>query len=123
MPVFGKLSLERLATCDQRLQLIANAAILITDFSVSCGYRGEQAQNEAYAAGHSRLRYPQSRHNRSPSQAMDLIPWPVDWGNIGRFKALAKIVKKTAADMNIPLDWGGDWLTFKDYPHYELRNY
>lgn len=120
MPTFGKMSLERLATCDERLQRVAHAAIARTDFSVACGYRGEQEQNEAYARGFSKLKFPQSKHNIKPSKAMDLVPWPVDWKNIDRFKDLAAIVKQEAAKLDVKVRWGGDWAKFRDYPHFEL---
>lgn len=120
MPSFGRLSLERLKTCDPRLQDVAHAAIIRVNFSVACGHRGEQEQNEAFARGFSKLVYPKSRHNTSPSQAMDLVPWPVDWNNIEAFKGLAKIVLEEAAKLHIPLEWGGDWARFRDLPHYQL---
>lgn len=120
MPTFGKMSLERLATCDERLQRVARAAIARTDFSVACGHRGEQEQNEAYARGFSKLKFPQSKHNIKPSKAMDLVPWPVDWKNIDRFKDLAAIVKQEAAKLDVKIRWGGDWAKFRDYPHFEL---
>lgn len=120
MPVFGALSLQRLATCDTRLQDIAKASILRTDFSVAVGHRGQQEQEEAVALGRSKLHWPKSAHNSMPSRAMDLVPWPVDWQDLERFKALAVIVKEEAARLHIPLVWGGDWTTFKDWDHFEL---
>lgn len=122
MPQFGTLSKSRLVTCDPKLQDLAYAAIRLTDFSVACGHRGEQEQNEKFAQGFSQLRWPHSKHNKMPSLAMDLIPWPVDWGNIGRFQALAKIVKAEAAKLGIAIEWGGDWKAFKDWPHYQLKD-
>jgi peptidoglycan LD-endopeptidase CwlK len=120
MPTFGKISLERLKTCDKRLQDIAHAAIKRTDFSVACGHRGEQEQNEAFARGFSKLKFPKSKHNKTPSLAMDLVPFPVDWKNLKRFDALAVIVKDEAARLGVKLVWGGDWVKFRDRPHYEL---
>jgi peptidoglycan L-alanyl-D-glutamate endopeptidase CwlK len=122
MPTFGKLSLERLATCDPRLQDIAHAAIKRTDFSVACGYRGEQEQNEAFARGFSKLRFPESKHNIKPSKAMDLVPFPVNWKDIDGFKWLGKIVKEEAAKLHIKIRWGGDFVKWKDYPHFELTD-
>jgi peptidoglycan L-alanyl-D-glutamate endopeptidase CwlK len=29
--------------------------------------------------------------------------------------------KQAAADMKVPIVSGGDWRTFKDYPHIELN--
>jgi len=121
MPSFSKLSLERLATCDTRLQDVAHAAIKRVDFMVACGHRGEQEQNEAFARGYSKLKYPASKHNKSPSLAMDLVPWPVGWKDIDRFKALAQIVKEEAAKLHIKIEWGGDWVKFRDRPHFQVE--
>ncbi|WP_084494694.1 M15 family metallopeptidase [Alkanindiges illinoisensis] len=27
---------------------------------------------------------------------------------------------EAAKELNIPLEWGGDWKNFKDGPHYQL---
>ncbi len=120
MPTFSKLSLERLATCHPLLQDVARAAIKRVDFLVACGRRGEQEQNEAFARGFSKLKFPNSKHNKTPSLAMDLVPWPVDWNDVKRFEALAKIVKEEAAKLGVAISWGGDWKKFRDRPHYEL---
>ena len=120
MPKFSKLSLERLATCHLDLQRVAKAAIKRTDFTVSCGHRGEQEQNEAFARGFSKLKFPNSKHNKTPSLAMDLVPYPVDWEDVKRFDELAVIVKEEAIKLGVSLTWGGNWPKFKDRPHYEL---
>jgi peptidoglycan L-alanyl-D-glutamate endopeptidase CwlK len=39
--------------------------------------------------------------------------WPL-------YDRLAPIIKKAAADVNVPIEWGGDWSTLKDGPHYQL---
>ena len=30
-------------------------------------------------------------------------------------------MKKAADMLDTPIVWGGDWKTFKDYPHFELK--
>ena len=61
-----------------------------------------------------------SRH--LTGHAVDLAPvingavswdWPL-------YHRLAKTVKASAAELGVPLTWGGDWRTFKDGPHWEL---
>jgi len=51
---------------------------------------------------------------------MDLAPFPIDWNNLDRFAELAKVIKRIAKENNTPLEWGGDWKNFKDYPHFQL---
>ena len=36
------------------------------------------------------------------------------------YTALSKIIKQAAKDLGVPIEWGGDWRSFKDGPHYQL---
>ena len=74
MPVFGKRSLQKLETCDPRLQEICKEAIKVMDFTVLCGHRAEDEQNRVYNEGKSKLQWPKSKHNSKPSIAIDLAP-------------------------------------------------
>jgi len=62
---FGRLSLERLATCAEPLQTVMHAVMArqIMDFAIVVGHRGQADQNLAYARGNSKLQWPHSRHN------------------------------------------------------------
>lgn len=51
--------------------------------------------------------------------AVDLAPYPIDWNDFARFKALGALVKQAAAQVGVNLTWGGDWKK-PDMPHYEL---
>ena len=120
MPSFSKKSIDNLVTCDQKLQAILNRAIEDFDFSVIGGYRDEKTQNKYYDEGRSRLKYPYSNHNKYPSRAVDIVPYPIDWDDEFRFYKLATHVYQIASIMKIPIRWGGTWRTFKDLPHFEL---
>ena len=76
MPAFSKTSMARLETCADAIQDILMEAIKIKDFSVICGHRDEKDQNEAYLNNFSKLKFPQSKHNKLPSIAVDI--WPYD---------------------------------------------
>lgn len=66
-----------------------------------------------------------SRHLISPDgmvRAVDIAPlvdgkaswaWPL-------YHKLAPFIKKAAKEVKIPVEWGGDWTTFKDGPHWQL---
>lgn len=67
-----------------------------------------------------------SRHLISPDgfvRAVDIAPlegpnkpsfaWPL-------YNKLAPFMKQAAKDVNIPVEWGGDWKTLKDGPHWQL---
>lgn len=120
MPNFSKQSSARLATCDLKLQDICNELIKLTDFVVLCGERNEADQNHAFDTGVSKVRFPDSKHNSSPSQAVDIAPYPIDWNNLDRFKDLARQFCDIAAEKGIDVKWGGHFSKLVDMPHFEL---
>lgn len=132
MPSLGISSKKELATCVKDLQMVANAAIEIMDFTVLEGHRNERDQNIAFAKGASQRQWPNGEHNQKPSKAMDVAPWPIDWKNeekaIQRFVLLAGIMLAVAHQKGIKLRWGGDWNRnfdtrdekFRDYGHFEV---
>jgi len=121
MATFSARSKNKLSQCHPDLQNLMNAAIEHYNFTVLCGHRGQEEQDAAYSKGTSKLKYPMSKHNKIPSLAVDIAPYPIEWRNTYKFEVLAHIVKGLAKEMNIDIVWGGDWKTFKDYPHYELK--
>jgi peptidoglycan L-alanyl-D-glutamate endopeptidase CwlK len=109
MPEFSKASLEMLDTCDERLIKLALIVVAQVDCTVLCGYRGEADQNEAFRTGRSKLVWPFSKHNVSPSLAIDLAPYPIDWTDRERFYYFAGFVLGVAYSIDFPLRYGGDW--------------
>jgi peptidoglycan L-alanyl-D-glutamate endopeptidase CwlK len=138
MPTFGTTSRARLDTCHPKLQLIFNHVVHNYDCTVLCGHRDKRNQDLVFKAGRSTVSWPSSKHNSFPSKAIDIAPYPINWGEKGtpkdRQKALARFyhfagyVKATAEDLGIRLRWGGDWdsdlefkdQSFDDLPHFEL---
>ena len=128
MPKFGKKSLEKLSTCDKRLQLVFNEVIKTVDCSVLEGHRGKARQNALYVEKKTKLKFPKGRHNANPSRAVDVVPYPVDWEDRERFHLFAGFVIGTATQLGVKLRWGGDWNInwfvddnkFDDFPHFEL---
>ena len=89
-----------------------------TGFIVTCGLRTLAEQKVLVAKGASKTL--RSRH--LTGHAVDLaatiggnVRW--DWPLYDR---LAKAMKAAAKAEKVPLEWGGDWKTFKDGPHYQL---
>lgn len=94
------------------------AAISNIDFKVLEGVRSTARQRELVKKGASQTM--NSRH--LTGHAVDLgvvvggiIRW--DWP---LYYKLADIVKQAAKDVGVPIEWGGDWRTFKDGPHWQL---
>lgn len=121
MPTFSERSAAKLATAHPDLQRLFNAVIAKMDCSILCGHRDQAAQDEAYETGKSKLQWPNSKHNAVPSLAVDAAPYPLDWSNLAAFSALAVVVKSTAAELGIVIEWGGDW-KMRDCDHFQLTN-
>lgn len=128
MPKFSFESKQRLSTCDRRIQEVLNEAIKYFDFAVIVGHRGKEAQDEAFRTGVSKKPWPTSNHNKTPSKAVDIAPYPIDWKDTERFYYLAgwimAIAKLKGINMRAGLDWDMDTevrdQTFFDLGHVEL---
>jgi peptidoglycan L-alanyl-D-glutamate endopeptidase CwlK len=88
------------------------------DFTVLEGVRLLARQKQLVAQGASKTM--KSRH--LTGHAVDLGAWVggrVAWDWPLYYK-IAKAMKQAAAELNQPIEWGGDWRTFKDGPHWQL---
>tara|TARA_R100000655_G_scaffold39518_1_gene74795 strand:- start:30054 stop:30446 length:393 start_codon:yes stop_codon:yes gene_type:complete len=127
---FGKTSKKNLATCHEDLQKVFNEVIKYVDCSVLEGHRDEWRQNKLFDEGKTKVKFPMGRHNSSPSRAVDVTPYPVDWSDRERQTLFAGFVIGIARGMGINLRWGGDWdqdfevqdNRFDDFPHFEIRS-
>ncbi len=138
---YGKRSKQVLSEIDPEMERLFNRVIEGYDCSLICGHRTQEDQTRAFIAGTSQVPWPESKHNTVPSMAVDAVPYPLpkDWGKIqgdGARAALQKYsgeltgkelqkfihfgnyVLGVAAGMGIKIEWGGQWKTFKDYPHF-----
>ncbi len=130
MPHFSQKSRERLRTCDESLQRIFNEVVRQFDCVILEGHRDKARQNSLNMEGKSQVTWPNSKHNSTPSHAVDVAPYPLDWNDRERFTYFAGVVMGTAAGMGIELRWGGDWdrdtevkdNSFDDLVHFELRD-
>lgn len=120
MPSYSTHSAQRLLTCDHRLQRLFSELVKVVDHSILCGYRGKEDQDWAFATGHSKLEWPDSKHNVKPSLAVDVSPFPLGPHEVQRYMEFAVVVKEMASQLGIKVRWGGDFRTFKDYAHWEL---
>jgi peptidoglycan L-alanyl-D-glutamate endopeptidase CwlK len=131
MPRFGKTSKKRLNTCHEDLVDLFNEVVKYFDCSVLEGHRNKEDQNKYYDEGKSKVKFPYGKHNASPSCAVDVVPYPVNWNDTDRMYYFAGMVKGIAETMEIKIRWGGDWdndtevkdTNFKDLPHFELQEF
>ena len=118
--VLGAQSLQTLTGVHPDLVKVVKRAIQITevDFRVIEGVRTAARQQQLVKSGASKTM--RSRH--LTGHAVDLaamvgqdIRW--DWP---LYHKIAKAMKQAAAELKVPIEWGGDWRTFKDGPHWQL---
>lgn len=91
------------------------------DFVVAQGFRSIEEQNKLYEQGRikpgkivTNARGGDSLHNYGV--AFDVCPLSgkkADWNNVKAFNKLGALGKK------LGLEWGGDWKSFPDRPHFQ----
>ena len=131
MPRFGRKSNKNLNTCDGDLIFLFTEVVKYFDCSVLEGHRGRKLQNKFFKEGKSKLKFPDGNHNKKPSKAVDVVPYPIDFNDRERMTYFAGFVKGMAATLGIPIRWGGDWNSdtevkdnnFDALPHFELREF
>lgn len=125
--MLSEKSLRRLDGVDPRLVSVlgAAAAICPLTFSVTEGVRNKAKQTMLFNAGRSKTL--NSRHLINPAtgfgEAVDvcvLIDGKADW-TLSNYSTVAKAVKAASRQLGIAVEWGGDWQTFKDGPHFQLK--
>lgn len=79
MYYFGVTSLNRLQTADNELKILANTVIKILDHSIVTGFRTKAEQDKLYPR-FSTVQWPNSKHNKYPSQAIDVAPYIRPYG-------------------------------------------
>jgi len=128
---FSDRSERNRATLHPYLQSLVDEMINHRDFSIIEGHRSREAQDHYYETGKSKVKWPNSRHNTFPSEAMDIIPYPfkpADWENRELWVGWSNWVVGFAAARGVTLRSGYDWdrdfdhrdQTFMDGPHFEL---
>lgn len=121
----NKKSIEKLNTCHPDIIRLVQAVDEVYPIQCICGHRGEKDQNAAFAGKFSKLKFPNSKHNKTPSLAADLVPDPdrnpatIDWGDIKSFELMCLTIEQKADELGIKIRLGRDF-KFKDYPHLEL---
>lgn len=134
MPKFNQESFSKLSTCEHDLQVLFFEVVRTVDCTILEGYRNQEEQDIAFRTGKSELQWPNGKHNRQPSYAVDVAPCPIDWNDLKRFYWFGGFVLGIAArlreegKMTHAIRWGGDWdndmhfndHTFNDLVHFEL---
>lgn len=122
---FSERSRKRLEQAHPDLFRVMVRALELSpiDFGISEVARTVARQKQLFDAGASKTM--NSRHILAANgyaHAVDVYPyvggaarwdWPL-------FDQIAKAVKQAAAELQVPIEWGGDWKGFPDGPHFQL---
>ena len=115
---WGIRSKQNLSGVHPDLVAVCNRALEISkvDMVVIEGVRSRERQKQLVAKGASKTM--NSRH--LTGHAVDMVPWPIDWNDLDRFAIMADAMKQAAEELGVDVEWGGDWRTFYDGPHFQL---
>lgn len=150
MPNFSKTSQNNLDSCHKDLRTLCDYMIQHYDFSVVFGHRSMSIQNALFLKGRrlipgevgDRRDHYQivdinrvvtyrgfekaSKHNTSPSLAIDIIPWPSGWSSEKKIYELAGFAKasyvylKEYGLIKSEFRFGSDWKNPADPAHIEI---
>ncbi|WP_313622822.1 M15 family metallopeptidase [Achromobacter sp.] len=119
-------SLSRLVGVHPDLVAIVKSAIQRTpvDFTVVEGVRTVAQQRDYVARGASQTmasyHLPQADGLGHAVDLAPLIDGEIPWNDWQAFADLAAVMKTCAAELGVPLEWGGDWKTLGDGPHFQI---
>ena len=128
-----KRSEERLVGVNPALVAVVRRAIELStvDFTVLEGKRTLERQQELFDQGRTKpgkivTWTMKSKH--LDGDAVDLVPFPVDWNDTKKFDAIAKAMFAAASELGVKLRWGADWdgdgkpreKGEYDSPHFEI---
>lgn len=145
---YSKQSLQKLEGVHPDLVKVMKLAITNSpyDFKISNGVRTSAEQYALYCQGRTVLTdkkgnklgkvtncdgiTKKSNHQAKADgygYAIDIAmldpnnPKEVLWNDIAMYTKVANHIKAIAKEQGLRIEWGGDWKSFKDYPHFELK--
>lgn len=117
---FSQRSENNLKGVNPDLVKIVRRALQLSpvDFGITEGLRTVERQRQLVAAGKSQTM--NSRH--ISGHAVDVFAYPISAGSWEwkYYEQIATAFKQAAKELDIPVEWGGDWKTLKDGPHFQL---
>ena len=114
-------SLSKLTGVHPKLVEVVKLAITKSplDFSISEGLRTVERQKELVAQKKSQTM--KSRH--LVGEAVDicvLLDGKANW-DFDNYRIVAGVFKNCAAELGVKITWGGEWVTLKDGPHFQIE--
>jgi peptidoglycan L-alanyl-D-glutamate endopeptidase CwlK len=126
----GKNSINNMAGIDGRLIDIADVAITLSniDFGIPStgGLRSEADQAKLFADGVSKADGVSNLSYHQSGKALDLYAIDPETGKASwdklHLSLCAAAMLQASAQLGYELRWGGNWKSWQDYPHFEIRD-
>lgn len=131
MNKLGSTSNKNIIGIDARLAIVIGAVLAEgnVDFTITYGLRTVEEQQNLYAQGRTKegnivtncdgvknISYHQT------GKAIDFTPYPFDgdWKNLKQFEKIGREFIRVSELLGYECSYGGDWKSFKDWPHFQL---
>ena len=124
---FSEKSFERMEGVDPRLKEIAKHAIMISkiDFGIphDGGLRTAERQAELFADGKSKADGVNNKSRHQSGMALDVYAYvdgKASW-ETEHLALVATAMLQSASILGYKLEWGGNWRSFVDMPHFQIH--
>ena len=119
---FSERSKAKLQGVDPRLVKVAEIALQRSpfDFGITCGLRTKEEQRNLVHEGKSRTM--NSKHLEG--RAIDIVIYingKANW-DVDNYRKVSQVFKQVATEEGIQIEWGGDWKSFIDAVHFQLKD-
>lgn len=130
MYVLSQRSLNRLKGVNHRLIAILEDGIKDSphDFAIprEGGRRSEEDQHVLFLKGASKCDGVNKKSYHQSGNAFDIYICPPGGGASWDIEMLTEVARHlqdiAKVRHSVDLKWGGDWKSWKDYPHFEIRD-
>ncbi|MFV9180700.1 M15 family metallopeptidase [Serratia marcescens] len=117
---FSQRSEKNLVGVNSALIAVTRRALELSpvDFGITEGLRSLERQKQMVAAGASQTM--NSRH--LTGHAVDVVAYlgsTISW-EWQYYEQIAAAFKQAGEELGTAIEWGGDWKTLKDGPHFQL---
>ncbi len=113
MRTWGKKSQKVYDELDERLQrVVTRVRDEVCVISLLEGFRDERRQQFMFMSNRSHVQWPDGKHNKKPSLAVDLQPYPFSKRKEKQWAQLAYMAAhaiRIGIEEGIIIRWGGDW--------------
>lgn len=119
---FSSRSWNSLQGVNPKLVAVTTLALKLSpvDFVVTEGLRSLSRQRQLVAQGASQTLKSKHIEGRAVDVAA-LDGGTISW-NFTLYEQISKAFKEAAGMLNVAIEWGGDWKSFRDGPHFQLKD-